>query len=318
MGYDRWDTKAYASNTTMRAKAKGLDDYTKTSVHEAFESRSMPQALDPRKITVRESCDSEKNPNSTPIILGLDVTGSMGRYAHLIATKHLPKMMEGIYEQSPVTDPHVMFMGIGDVHCGDSAPLQVSQFEAGADAIVDQLTSLYIEGGGGGNEFESYDLPWYFAAHKTKIDSFDKRGVKGFIFTFGDELPPQKSLNSNHISRVLGSENYPVHESTAELLAEAEKRYRIFHVVIEEGSYASTHRIETRRQWTELLGPNALFVQDVNFLPEVIIATLRIANGEDMHEVILNAEEPVKAQLGYAFHNVIRTQRYQKDHKVRT
>lgn len=317
MGYDRWDTKAYASNTAARAKAKGLDDYTKTSVHEAFESRSMPQALDPRKITVRESVDSEQNPNSTPIIIGLDVTGSMGVYAHKIATTYLPKIMEGIYEQSPVSDPHVMFMGIGDVTC-DRAPLQVSQFEAGADAITDQLTSLYVEGGGGGNQYESYDLPWYFAAHKTKIDSFDKRGVKGFIFTLGDELPPQDNLTSRDITKVLGSDNYPVHKDTAEVLKEAEKRYRVFHVVIEEGSYARSHRIETRRQWTELLGPNALFVQDVNYLPQVIIATLKIADGQDMHQVIAEADEETKVALHYAFHNVIRTQRYQEDHKVRT
>jgi hypothetical protein len=307
MGYDRWDTNAYASNTATRASLKGKTDFTKTSVHEAFENRSMPQALDPRKITVRESCDSEKNPNSTPIIIGLDVTGSMGRYAHKIATTQLPNVMEGIYEQSPVSDPHIMFVGIGDVTC-DSAPLQVSQFEAGADAIVDQLTSLYIEGHGGGNSYESYDLPWYFAAEKTKIDSFDKRGVKGFIFTLGDELPPQQDLRRHDLERVVSGDNFVVYENTKALLEAVQKRYRVFHLVIEEGSYASSHLRSVREQWTNLLGPNAIFVRNYEYLPQIIIATLQIADGADINAVLDHTESSIREELVYAFHNAINPQ----------
>ena len=126
--------------------------------------------MDPSKITLRESCDSVDNPNSVPIILGLDVTGSMGRYAELIAKKYLPDLMTAIIERSPVADPHLMFMGIGDARMNDSAPLQVSQFEADI-RILESLREIYLEGGGGGNSNESYDLAWYFGANKTKIDS---------------------------------------------------------------------------------------------------------------------------------------------------
>lgn len=49
------------------------------------------------------------------------------------------------------------------------------------------MIDIFLEKGGGGNSFESYDLPWYFAAKRTSIDCFEKRKKKGFLFTVGDE-----------------------------------------------------------------------------------------------------------------------------------
>src|SRR5581483_4857808 len=184
MGTERYSRAVY--NTY--ADSHALHSATREQV---FASRHLNQALDPKKVTVRESCDSEANPRSTPIILGLDVTGSMGFIAETIAKDGLPKLMEGIYEQMPVTDPHLMFMGIGDAAAHDEAPLQVSQFEAGALPLIEQLRELWLEGGGGGNHCESYNLPWHFAAHKTAIDCYTKRGEKGYLITSGDEMPPE-------------------------------------------------------------------------------------------------------------------------------
>jgi hypothetical protein len=135
MGTSRWNTddyKAYATST----------NYLSATRAETFKNSNLPKALDPSKITLRESRDSEQNPMSTPIILALDVTGSMGKYAEIIAKDALPILMQGIYEQNPVTDPHVMFMGVGDVK-SDRAPLQVSQFEAGAEVLVSSLRELW-------------------------------------------------------------------------------------------------------------------------------------------------------------------------------
>lgn len=296
MGMSRFSDDAYTSySTTHRLKSAAL--------REVFSSRHMPQALDPSKIDIRESCDSEANPNSTPIVLALDVTGSMGFVAEKIAKDHLPEIMRGIYEQQPVTDPHLMFHGVGDVF-NDDAPLQVSQFEAGATELIEQLRSLYLEGRGGGNNFESYDLPWYFCATKTKIDSYDKRGLRGFIFTMGDELPPQRPLTVTELTRVFGP-GAQAFKSTEELLAEVEKRYQVFHLVIEEGNYARSRGDSVRGAWTELLGPNAIFVEDVSYLPQIIIATLAIAAGRDLMDTISNYDQDVQGVLRHAFTNAI-------------
>src|SRR5690606_25429877 len=118
-------------------------------------------------------------------------TGSMGEIAGILAREGLGTLVESILDRKPVSDPHIMVMGVGDSSC-DHAPLQASQFEPDI-RVAEQLKNIYLEGGGGGNRHESYTLPWYFAAEKTDIDCV-KHGKKGIIFTFGDEeCPPELS-----------------------------------------------------------------------------------------------------------------------------
>ena len=295
MGHSRFSRDDYVAYNTRNSIS------TNSRREEIFVSRSIPQALDPSKIVLRESCDSVVNPQSTPIIIGLDVTGSMGFIAEAIAKTQLPDLMEAIYAELPVTDPHVMFMGIGDV-ATDSAPLQVSQFEAGAEPLLDQLRLMYLEGRGGGNNTESYNLPWYFAAHKTAIDSFDKRGVKGFIFTIGDEQPPA-DISDSDLTRVFGLGQHVSAGNKNALLETVQKKYRVFHIIAEEGSYARSNKTSVRRNWTDLLGPNVVFMRDHKYLPAIVTATLKIANGADIHEVIENSQ--VSEELRYAFSNAL-------------
>jgi hypothetical protein len=294
VGSGRWTTDSYTSYATST-------NYRTATRAEVFSSSKMPQALDPLKIAIRESCDSELNPNSTPIIMGLDVTGSMGEYAELIAKDYLPDLIGRIIEESPIADPHMMFMGIDDAHCSHGGDLQVSQFEADIK-ILEQLRQIWLVGGGGGNNSESYDLPWYFAGTKTKIDSFDKRNQKGFLFTFGDEEAPYETLKSAELKRIFGSGQFG-DTTPAESLALAKKMYHVFHVVIEQGSYYRSRPEKVRGSWTEILGNNVLFLKDANDLAEVVLGTLKIASGADMFEVISASKNP-KA-LKYAFANAI-------------
>lgn len=292
MGHARWTSDSYATYATTT-------NYRTASRAEVFSNNYMPVGLDPSKITLRESCDSENNPSSRPIILALDVTGSMGEYAEKIAKDCLPELIGAIIEQSPVRDPHIMFMGVGDVR-SDTCPLQVSQFEADIK-ILETLRTIYLEGRGGGNSTESYDLPWYFAAHKTAIDCFDKRQEKGFLFTFGDEEAPNEPLADAHLAKVFGGQNWPSAGTTSELLSKAKEKYQVFHVVIEQGSHCHSHKLQVRGSWTELMGPNVLFLKDANNLTELVVATIKIAEGADMDEVINASKNP--DALRYAFSN---------------
>ena len=269
--------RAYASCTTLRS------DGTSKSVHEVFSKRSLVDALDPSTFAFRESRDSADNPESTPLIFALDVTGSMGMIAHQIVKSGLGDIMNMILSSNLVTNPHVMFMGIGDVRC-DSAPLQVSQFEADI-RIAQQLTDLYLEGGGGGNQFESYDLAWYFASERCKCDSFAKRGKKGFLFTFGDELPPE-GLNAYELGKVFGG-SYQAGYTVTELYEMARKEWEVFHLVIEEGSFARRTGVDpVLSMWENIMSNRAIPVKDYRFLPDVIAAVIRVANGEDVHSVV--------------------------------
>ena len=263
MGSGRFDSNAYrsfASSTVGR------------STDEIYNQRHIHKDLNPLGVKVRESRDSADNPLSTAIIVALDVTGSMGMLADVIARQGLGVLFNRLYDERPVTDPHVMFMGIGDANT-DRAPLQVSQFEAD-NRIVEQVTQLWLEHGGGGNNSESYHLPWYFAAQHTSIDCFEKRGRKGYLFTVGDECTPGPLL-ATQIRQFIGDKTER-DLTPAELLGMASESYNVFHIVIEEGDYARRAMPQVRKAWHKLMGPRALGLKDHTKLADGIVSIIEM------------------------------------------
>mgnify|MGYP003317498111 CR=1 FL=1 len=139
MGSGSWTASNWRSFSSSRVAGK--------STSAIYTSQTMKSAYNPKNV-VRESLDSKEHPESTPIILGLDVTGSMSRILNVMAEK-MGLVMEEIYKRNPVSDPQILFSAIGDAMC-DRYPLQVTQFESDI-RIAEQLTDVYFERGGGGN-----------------------------------------------------------------------------------------------------------------------------------------------------------------------
>ena len=105
------DWSSYVSTTHVDSVKDAGSYYTRTK-------STVRDDFLPVNIKVRESCDSVDNPNSTPIAIFLDVTGSMGSVLTGCA-KSLGLLMEEIYSRKPVSDPHIMYGGIGDVNYDD-------------------------------------------------------------------------------------------------------------------------------------------------------------------------------------------------------
>lgn len=260
MGGGSYSTSA----RTTRAYASGF--YTKSNAQ--LFSNNLNKEMNPNGVKIRESCDSKEHPNSLAIILALDTTGSMGSIPKTLIRDGLPGIMDGIIN-SGIADPQVLFVGVGDHEC-DSVPLQVGQFES-SDTLLDKwLTSLYLEGGGGGNAGESYLLAWYFAALHTKIDCFDKRGEKGFLFTIGDE-PVLKELPSTAIKGIMGKDGCPDYDAL-ELLDMARANYNVFHIHVKEGSNGTYQSVMDG--WKQLMGNNLLIVDDHTKIPKLIADTI--------------------------------------------
>jgi hypothetical protein len=263
------------------------DSYSKTNitnkatVDDIYSSRAMDALLNPKDVKVRESCDSADNPESTALIVALDVTGSMGFVLDAMARTGLPTLAEEVYARKPITNPHIMFMGIGDVEMRDKAPLQITQFEADI-RIAEQLTKLYLERGGGGNGYESYMLAWYYAAMHTRIDCFEKRGKKGYLFTVGDE-GPTPYLRADDLEKVLGYK--PEKDYTAEeLLNMVSRQYEVFHLIVEEGGCGTSKY--TTDNWAKLLGERAIKLADHTKMGEVIVSTMQVMEGMAAKSVI--------------------------------
>ncbi len=251
---------SYSSRVT-RAISSGFD--TK-SAQEIFKNRSVNSAMNPNGVTLRESRDSTDHPNSIPIILGLDITGSMGSIPHFLVKEGLPHMMDKII-QNGIPDPQVLFLGIGDHEC-DQAPLQVDQFESGDELLDHWLTELWIEGGGGGNNGESYSLAWFFAGNYVSTDHFEKRNRKGILFTVGDE-PVLQTLPSHSQKSIMGEGQYSDMSAT-EALDKAREKFEVFHLHICQGHQGG--RQDVKDGWTQLMGDRVIFVEHREEVAQII------------------------------------------------
>ena len=272
MGSGRFSAKDWDTYTTRSA-------YSSKTREEIFTSRRIDASLDPKNIKIRESVDSPANPESTPIIVGLDETGSMGGLAEVMIRTGLPTLINNIYDRKPVKDPHVLCMGLGDAEC-DQAPLQVTQFEAEAVPLITQVEKIYLEGNGGGNRYESYSLAWLFAALRTKIDSFDKRGKKGYLFTVGDE-PPPPALYKTSLNTIFGEDVIqPGEMRLSELLTMVSKQWEVYHIIVKEGNFVKSSGIDAvLNPWREVLGERAIVLDDHTKMAELIVSVIQIAEG---------------------------------------
>ncbi len=246
------------------------------STSQVFTQKGCHVDLNPKGVKVRESRDSADSPESIPIIIALDVTGSMGEIARLIAAEGLGVLFNEILDKRPVKFPHIMFMAVGDANT-DQVPLQVSQFEAD-NRVVEQLTKIYVEGNGGGNGSESYHLPWYFAANHTSHDAYVKRGRRGYLFTIGDEETPPP-LTRDQILAITG-DTVESEQSAADLLAEVQRTYDVFHIVIKEGNHCrGGNESNVLRVWRALMGEHVIPLGNYKELPKTIVAAIALREG---------------------------------------
>ena len=231
MGGGTWTRSEFTSYTAT--KGMTVDSLTGAidglySSQEMYTQRKIHNDLKPYKI-VRECVDSAEHPETIPVILALDVTGSMGQAAVEVA-KQLNVIMTDLYDR--VKDIEFCVMGIGDLACDDS-PIQMSQFESDI-RIAEHMDKVYFEYGGGGNNFESYTASWYMGARHTKLDCWN-RGKKGIIITLGDER-----LNPYLPSRKLSAETGDSLQGdieTRDLYPEVSEKFDVYHIDVDHRSY---------------------------------------------------------------------------------
>lgn len=291
MGGGTWTTSAYDSymKTVKKTDARSI---TANTVNQFYDARRLDTALDPKGVKVRECRDSAEHPNTIPVILANDMTGSMGS-ANAAVARQLDKIITGLYED--VKDVEFMVMGIGDF-AYDDAPLQVSQFESDV-RICDQLGKLWFERGGGGNSYESYTAAWYFALNHTDLDCW-KRGKKGIIITMGDE-PLNPYLPGREFERVFGYSGQDI--DTADLYKQVIEKYDVYHIIItDRGSCGRQYLDKNRASWGKLLDGQHLFERDSSELPEVI-HDIVVAHANNEHTFVDNSNTVIYTEEGISW-----------------
>lgn len=284
MGGGVWTRDAFATYSTTVGR---MVDSSGTivgnySAQEMFKQRKIAPELDPMGV-IRECCDSEEHPNTKPVILALDVTGSMGGASVKVAKK-LNVIMTELYEK--VKDVEFLIMGIGDLSY-DIAPIQASQFESDI-RIAEQLDKIYFEGGGGGNSYESYTAAWYFGLNQCKLDCWN-RGKKGIIITLGDEplnpYLPMSPLELSTGNKIQGD------VETDELFKEVIQKYDVYHLAVEDRETSYWGYVDRIKfSFGKYLDDNHLKVVNMDNLANTIIDI--VANSEEnIPEGITNTDE---------------------------
>lgn len=281
MGSSSWSSDAFSHLSSSRASAPVDDVFTSNKTNAADKD------MLPKGVKFRESRDSLAHLNSLPVVVFLDETGSMGSIPVKFAVGDgdsagkLGKLMDTLIKHG-VADPQILFGGIGD-HFSDDYPLQVGQFESGNVELDEWLTKLYLEGRGGcGEPQESYILAYYFAAHHTSLDSFEKRRQKGFLFTIGDE----KSYNSVDAAKMKELMGYPQASAIdmKTVLAEARRMYHVFHIHVNTTGHKDSPVV--LNYWRDTIGKqNLIILDDENAVAETIATAVAVTLGSDMASV---------------------------------
>lgn len=280
MGGGAWTTANYYASVSTRGFADAATMST-ANVQDVYREVRMNPMLDPKN-KIRECCDSEEHPNTLPIILALDVTGSMGAAATMCAGK-LDEIMRELYGE--VADVEFCMLGIGDMNY-DDAPIQATQFESDI-RIFDQTTQIYFESGGGGNCYESYTGAWWFGLKHTKLDCW-KRGKKGIIITLGDE-PLNPVLYGRHLKRFFGDDVQDI--ETEALYKKVCEKFDVYHIAITNESCYDYYEKEINDSWGKLL-KQRLFIATSEELPK-LIKTIVIDHKETNAPVVETTEEGI-------------------------
>jgi hypothetical protein len=299
MGGTTHDDGIYTSRLTSH-KTAGTDMFT----HDAdIRSGSRPTAVHDKlnpakpnsvgKIT-RESFDSDAHPESVPIVILFDVTGSMQSVPRVFIEK-LGKLMAILVKKGYIAHPHILFGAVGDAY-SDRVPIQIGQYEAGNE--MDEVLSLFfLEGGGGAQQTESYELAAYFVNRYSDLDSVKKRGKKGYMFILGDETPytfVNRTQVEKHIGEKLQSnmlfstrdprlKDKPLEDTDGDLLSSLEEKFEVFWIL--PGGTQNYNDNNVIQVLQAIFSQHFIKLPEPEAVCELIATTIGVCEGIDMDTV---------------------------------
>lgn len=288
MGGGSWSAAAYDAGSRTRAATGKVFAYDKTvrstGLHKAHTNLD-PKRINAAGLNIRESRDFPGKANSVPIVVGLDVTGSMASTPRVVQDK-LATLFGLIVRKGYVDgDPQVSIAAYGDAYT-DSVPLQIGNFEADNRIEEESLNNLYLEGNGGGNSGETQTLLWYYLNNHVETDAWTKRGKKGYLFVIADEVA--LDLKPGHVKDFIG-DTEPVGDLTTEYLAKkVQEKWEVIILLIDN---STAHWQKSEAFYTKLFGKNhVIVVENPDTISETIGAALGVLENDDIDDAELEAD----------------------------
>jgi hypothetical protein len=252
-------TGNFADRGTSSAKSK-----------QVLSRKSMENSLSPYNRSI-------KSTKISPVCFNLDVSGSNIEFATIFYDK-APMLHGQIEQQGYLKDFDISFSATGDAYT-DSAPLQVGNFAYGLknDAV---LAKLFLEGGGGGQKMETYELSAYYFAKKCTMPN----AKNPFFFFIGDEAP-YPELEPRLLQKVVGSKISKSVDSGI-VFESLMKKFKGNVFFLQNPYYGNRNRTyETnsiRAQWEEYFGDRKgqiLPVYEEKSVVDVILGVIALRTG---------------------------------------
>lgn len=307
MGSTMYDPGKYAARMAHHTKT-GTDPMAHTAaissgavaagVHDLLNVKNKNKA----GLIIREALDTDAHPTSLAIAVIFDVTGSMGSVPRILQKKMI-ELMATLVKKGVVPHPHILFAAAGDAN-SDQGPIQVGQYEAGNEAD-EALANIWIEGNGGGQKCETYELAMYFLAKYSKLDCLDKRGHKGYMIVIGDEMPYsalKKDQVKEHIGDTLESDilfstmdprigavkRAKEHGATGDLISMIEEKFELIWIMPNADGCHYFNDSEINETLKTMLGERFHKMENPEDVCEFIAGLIAIGEGYDADTVAAN------------------------------
>lgn len=226
---------------------KGYDFDDARKVYDVHVSRSYNDAKSDNKRVADLVPTSIETQSPAPLIILCDVTGSMGTWPATMFSK-LP-YMDNECKEYLGEDMEISFAAVGDAVMNDSYPIQIRPFKKGRD-LEAELKALVIEGGGGGDHDESYELSALFYARNAKMPN----AAKPILIIIGDEgfhptvLKKHAKLANVDAQEDLNSEN---------IFEELKEKFSVYLI---RKPYDSHLNSSIQERWSKILGPERIAI----------------------------------------------------------
>ncbi|MBN1413172.1 MAG: hypothetical protein JW969_20195 [Spirochaetales bacterium] len=254
-----WDPGPWKGHDFKSAK-KHYDVHVGRSYADAKSKKQAADDLIPPSLVTQ---------SKAPLVIACDVTGSMGESPATIFSKCPYLDLEG--KQYLGDDMAISFAAVGDAY-SDTYPLQVQPFSKGTD-LKSRLEALIIEGNGGGQARESYDLAALYYAANVEMP----KAIHPIFIFIGDE-GLYDFVDKNQASRwartsIEGKMSY------GDVLESLKRKYAVYAIRQPYqkvgGDKMSDADMRIHKQWADVLGEDHMaFLPDAARVVDVIFGIL--------------------------------------------
>lgn len=225
---------------------KGYDFDAARKTYDKHVGRSYSDAKADNKRVADLVPETIKTESPAPLVVLVDVTGSMGDWPAVMFSK-LP-YMDNECKEYLGEDFELSFGAVGDAY-SDQYPIQIRPFAKGRD-MEKQLKELVIEGGGGGQCQESYELTALYYAKNAEMPNA-KRPI---MIIIGDEGYYEEIITKQaSMAHVKTQESL----STKDVFEELQKKFSVYLI---RKPYHGSDDDRIQKKWEKLIGKEHIAV----------------------------------------------------------